>query len=120
MSVIHINAFHSKQDNLVKPQPTSWDVIVQFLTSPHSVIDKKFDIGCFNVAHYKDIHQIPDYSDLWYMDPDSGETYVKRRQVNIIELDLMVLDYDGGLTIERAKERFWDYEYVCYSFFGHR
>ena len=119
MSVIHINAFHSKQDNLVEPQPTSWDVIVQFLTSPPSIIDDKCDIAYFNAARYKDVDQIPDYTDLWYMDPCSGDSYAKRRQLNITELDLLILDYDGGLTIEQAKDRFSEYEYVCYSSFGH-
>ena len=31
------------------------------------------------------------------------DTYAKRRQINLIENDLLVLDYDGGVTLDAIK-----------------
>jgi hypothetical protein len=115
---LHINVFNSRKDNRVRPLPTTWDNIVGFFMSAHEVVENKEDVKLFNATHYKDVDQIPDYSEDWYMD-SQGFSYAKRRQVNIIEVDLLVLDYDGGTTIDEIKDRFREYEYVCYSSFRH-
>jgi len=115
---LHINVFNSRKDNRVRPLPTSWDNIVGFFMSGHEVVENKEDVKLFNAIHYKSVDQIPDNSEDWYMD-SRGYSYAKRRQVNIIEVDLLVLDYDGGTTIDEIKKRFQEYEYVCYSSFRH-
>jgi hypothetical protein len=86
--------------------------------SGHEVVEKKEDVKLFNATHYKEVDQIPDASEDWYMD-SQGFSYAKRRQVNIVEVDLLVLDYDGGTTIDEIKDRLREYEYVCYSSFCH-
>ena len=63
--------------------------------------------------------QVPDNSEDLHVDSLTGTTYVKRRQANIIEVDCLVLDYDGDTTTDEIKNRFNDYEYVCYSSFRH-
>ena len=113
---LHINVFNSREDNRVRPLPTSWENIVDFFLSGHEVAENKEDVKLFNAIHYKDVDQIPDYSEDWGMD-SQGISYAKRRQANIIEVDLLVLDYDGGTTIDEIKNRFREYEYVCYSSF---
>jgi len=84
----------------------------------HEVVENKEDVKLFNAIHYKGVEQIPDYSEDWGMD-SQGISYAKRRQANVIEVDLLVLDYDGGTTIDEIKDRFKEYEYVCYSSFRH-
>lgn len=100
------------------PMPTSWENIVALFMSGHEVVENKEDVKLFNATRYKEVHQIPDYSEDWYMD-SQGFSYAKRRQVNIIAVDLLVLDYDGGTTIDEIKKRFKEYEYLCYSSFRH-
>jgi hypothetical protein len=116
---IHINVFRSRKDNCVRPLPTSWENIVGLLTSGHEVVENKEDTYLFNAVHYKTIDQIPDGSEDWYVDPITGSIYAKRKQVNIIEVDFLVLDYDDNTTIDEIKDRFQKYEYVCYSSFRH-
>ena len=100
MKDIHINVFRSRKDNCVRPLPTSWVNIVSLFTSGHEVAENKEDTYLFNATHYKTIDQIPDGSEDWYVDPITGSIYAKRRQINIIDVDLLVLDYDDNTTID--------------------
>ena len=50
---------------------------------------------------------------------DTGKPYVGRLADNVVELCMLPLDYDGGITIEEAKEKFKDYEYILYSSYRH-
>ena len=111
--------FMSRMDNQVRPLPTTWENIAGLFTFGHEVVENKEDVNLFNTAHYKEIDQIPDYSEDLYEDFLTGARYVKRRQANIIEVDCLVLDYDGNTTIDEIKDRFQDYEYVSYSSFRH-
>ncbi|MCP3867049.1 MAG: hypothetical protein GY703_02945 [Gammaproteobacteria bacterium] len=99
MRDLYINAFHSQRDNRVRPMDTSWENIVALFTSEHEITRQKEDSSLFNGAHYKSVAEIPEYSDDWVLDPWSGDMFAKRRQVNLIENDLLVLDYDGGVTL---------------------
>ncbi|MCP3867573.1 MAG: hypothetical protein GY703_05655, partial [Gammaproteobacteria bacterium] len=47
------------------------------------------------------------------------DMFAKRRQVNLIENDLLILDYDGGITLDQVKQRFQPYEYVYYTSYRH-
>jgi hypothetical protein len=111
--------FMSRMDNQVRPLPTTWENIVGLFTLGHEVVENKENVNLFNTVHYKDVDQVPEYSEDLQEDFLTGTRYVKRRQVNIIEVDCLVLDYDGDTTIDEIKDRFQDYEYVCYSSFRH-
>jgi hypothetical protein len=51
---------------------------------------------------------------------DDGKPHVQRCKANLIDVYMLPLDMDGGLTIEEAKEKFKDYEYFAYTSAGHR
>ena len=119
MNEIHLNAFNSREDNQVKPVPATWENIVIFFTSPHEIIENKSDSTLFNGVRYKTIDEIPEYTDHWGFDNRNEKYYVKRRQINIIENDLLILDYDGGVTLDEIIQRFKDYEFVYYTSFSH-
>ena len=118
-NILSLNSFRSLKDNRVRPLPTSWENVVLFFTGGHQIIEDKEKSTFFNAARYKDPNDIPNSSDDYTLEVYTNEIYAKRRKTNIIELDMLVLDYDEGITIDDAKERFKDYEYVCYSSFSH-
>ena len=86
---IHINVFRSRKDNRVRPLPTTWENTVGLFMSGHEVVENKEDVKLFNATHYKEVDQIPDASEDWYMD-SQGFSYAKRRQINIVEVDLLL------------------------------
>jgi len=116
---IHINIFQSKEDTKVDPLTTSWDNIVAFFTSPHETTEDKFKVTLFNFVKYKDLSEVPDYSEDWIMDPWTGKSYVRRKQVNIVENDVFVIDYDDTSSLKDVKSRFQDYEYIYYTSYRH-
>lgn len=119
MKDIHINVFNSQYDSKVKPLETTWENIVNLFTSPHETLENKTDAKLFNGIRYKSIDEIPEYTDDWGMDNDTGEVYVKRRQINIIENHLLILDYDGGTTLNEMIDRFKEYEFIYYTSYRH-
>lgn len=116
---IHINIFQSKEDTRVDPLETSWENIVTFFTSPHDIVEEKFDAPLFNLVKYKDLSLVPEYSENWIMDPHTYKSYVRRRQVNVLENDAFIIDYDDSISLDEAKERFKDYEYIYYTSHRH-
>ena len=72
MKEIHINVFRSRKDNQVRPLPTTWENIVGLFTSDHEVVENKEDVYLFNAVHYKEVEHVSDYSEDWYVDPQTG------------------------------------------------
>lgn len=116
---IHINLFRGRKDSRVLCLPTSWKNFVGFLTSGHEVVENKGDAKLFNAVKYKSVDQIPEHSEHLYQEVQTGATYARRRLINIESVNLLILDYDDSISIDEAKERFKEYEYVCYSSFRH-
>jgi hypothetical protein len=73
----------------------------------------------FNRVLYKSINELPADTDDWGQNPWSGEMFAKRRTVNIKQVELLILNYDDGLTVDEAKERFEQYEYFDYTSYNH-
>ncbi|MBU1691610.1 MAG: hypothetical protein KKD65_12865 [Gammaproteobacteria bacterium] len=113
---IHINRFRSTSDNLVRESVVDWDVLVDFLQDFQIYEDKSMG-RLFNAAHYKSVEDIE--AAAVGIDYDTGIPFAKRLKSNILAVDLLVLDYDGTMTIEAAKDRFSAYEYVGYTSFRH-
>lgn len=113
---IHINRFRSTSDNLVREGVVDWGVLVHFLQDFQIYEDKSMG-RLFNAAHYKSIEDIE--AAAVGFDCDTGVPFAKRLKSNILAVDLLVLDYDGTMTIEAAKDRFSAYEYVGYTSFRH-
>ena len=120
MDVIQINRFRSQQDNRVHAlNPGSWSVLVEFFLDNHLQVESKQDAPLFNGVVYKSIDEVDPHTDGWGIDSSTGKYFVKRRKANVKQVDLLILDYDDGLTIQDAKLRFAGYEYVGYTSYSH-
>lgn len=50
---------------------------------------------------------------------ETGGTYVGREAMNVKTLCMFPLDIDGGMTIEDARKKFSDYQYILYTSYNH-
>lgn len=120
MDVVHINKFRSQQDNRVQPlEVESWSALAHFFLDNHLPVESKQDAPLFNGVLYKSIDEVDANSDDWGVDEWTGSYFVKRRKANVKQVELLILDYDNGLSIAEAKSRFADYEYVGYTSYNH-
>lgn len=106
MKEIHVNVFNHINDNRVTPLDTTWENIVAPLTSPHEIFKDKLDSKLFNSVRYKTIDEVIDNGNYCGIDSYTGRIFVRRRKENIIESHLLVLDYDGGVTLDHTLDRF--------------
>lgn len=97
----------------------TWDTIVELFTSQHKVIKSKDDSMLFNAVRYKRIDEVPEYTDDWVMATYTGMSHVRRKQINILENDLFVIDYDKEVNLEEILKKFKKYEYVYYTSYRH-
>lgn len=124
-SVLKINHsyFDNIYDNKVKPALVSWEELSSLLVSGHPVVvgDKR-TMPSFSAWRYKSID-----------DPtvDHGErngrplrcfneTHVRRLKSNLVEMSMLIIDFDGGLAIDDVQNRFGEYEYACSTSLRHR
>ncbi|MCK4165384.1 hypothetical protein HFK89_23780 [Ralstonia pseudosolanacearum] len=121
---VRLSLFDCVGDNLVKPLDTTWGQFAQSLVTGHNVTEEhKLSLPCFSAWRYKDI-----------TDPtiDHGTdkhgkalkrfstTHTRRIQSNLVELSMLVLDFDGKLPISEAQSKFAEYEHVGYTSLNHR
>lgn len=118
MELIYLNRFDSQFDIVVKPLPTAWTTFASLITGGHTLINTKTSGVLFNAVRYKTLEEIQVAGSAVGI-TDEGQRYVKRRKSNIATVDLLVLDYDGTITIQQAQERFRQYEHVGYTSFSH-
>lgn len=120
---IHYTNFNSVYDNVVKPALASWGELASMLTSGHPVVvGKKLASPSFSAWRYKSIddptvdHGEKDGKPLKCF----SKTHVRRLGSNLIEMSMLIIDFDGGLPLDEVQKRFGDYEYVCYTSSRHR
>jgi len=118
-NAIRINQFNSKYDNLVKSMgEVTWNELCELL-SAHQSNTSKDRVPMFNLVRYRDNFD-PSIADenTGHLEGES-EVVPLRRTINIVQVDALVLDYDGEMTIEEAKQRFNEYEYFAYTSYNH-
>lgn len=116
---MQLNVFFRKTDNKIKPVETTWDDIIVLFTAEHQTFPEKHQAKLFNAAEYLPPSEIPEDSDNLVEDKDTGETHTARRQVNLIQNHILVLDYDSDVTLEETLRRFKKYELVYYTSHSH-
>jgi len=117
-SGISINRFDAQRDNRVKAiGPIEWAVLEEFFLDQPTVTTDKESVGLFNVANYKSVDEVNDPELI--VITDNGEAFPRRKQLNIRYVDAFVLDFDGGMSIQEATQRFEDYSYVGYTSHSH-
>lgn len=120
---IRTNKFNNPYDNLVKSLGDfTWSEIRDFFTC-HEEAANKDQVALFNMVRYRENdlewkEGLPLDDQLEFL-PDTGEVVSLRRNINILQVDALVLDYDGGITLDELKHRFRDYEYLGYTSYNH-
>jgi hypothetical protein len=116
--LIRANHFHNQYDNLVKSLGEfDWDDICEVFSS-HQTRTKKEEVALFNFVRYREVDadQLDDNTGFL---PNTGQPVPLRRKINLVQVDALVLDYDGGMTLEEAKQRFAEYDYLAYTSYNH-
>lgn len=121
----HLSMSHydSLFDNEVKPLDIYWQDLVAVLNRPHPISDKQKDhLPAFSSWHYK----LPSDQTV---SPGVGKDglplkwfsshYTRRIGANALDMAALVLDFDGGLPLNKARQQFIDYEHAGYTSFNH-
>lgn len=120
MTTYTITLFKSKYEPVAGVSELTWVEIVDLFSQPHNpVIDKLAQPG-FNATRFK----IPDQvvSDGHFGDINevlTEDQSVRRKQRNAVQVDMIIADYDGTMTLDEARDRFKNYEYIGYTSYGH-
>ncbi|MCJ8322213.1 MAG: DUF5906 domain-containing protein, partial [Colwellia sp.] len=116
LNPISVILLRSTFDNKVTQEKTevmTWgDFDNKFIGKEHRVIEKKEDGLLFQTVSYKSADEDVETD-------QEDETIILRRAVNVDQYHALVVDIDGGMTIDEATERFIDYEYVGYTTHSH-
>lgn len=120
MTTYTITLFKSKYEPVSGVAELSWDEVVDMCMDGHKpVIDKLSQPG-FNATRFKTPDQVIIDGQFSNIDEVLTEDQsVRRKQRNAIQVDMFIADYDGAMTLEEARDRFKDYEYVGYTSYGH-
>jgi len=116
---MQLNVFLRKTDNKIKPVETTWDDVIQLFTDEHQTFPEKHQAKLFNAAEYLPPSEISENSDDFIKDKDTGEIHAARRQVNLVQNHILVLDFDSDVTLEETLRRFRKYELVYYTSHSH-
>lgn len=114
-----INTIDDRWDNRVVPLDPTWETFRDVILEGHVVADHKHAVKLFNASEYKAIASIEGRPECWVYDQETDRRYTRRLKENVVAVTLLILDYDGGMSLLEAKERFKDLEYVGYTSFRH-
>jgi hypothetical protein len=121
---LHITLFQSYDDNAAKSILMPWRDIAAMMSARHaSAQSHKSLLPLFSPWRYKDVWD-PTISNGRDSDGKPlrhfSDTHVRRIEPNVLEMTMLVLDFDGRVSIEEAKERFPDVELVGYTTLNHQ
>ena len=120
MNTFGINIFKSFYEGITERlDEVTWDEFVSFISSGHIPTADKKSTPLFNASRFKPLQQVVKENANGYFHNKSDELVVRRTKKNVIELELLILDYDGGMSLDDAKEHFKAYEYVGYTSYNH-
>ena len=121
---IHLTFFDSFHDNAAKSVLMKWGEIAAMLSAPHATaLSHKSLLPLFSPWRYKSVSDstvsnglTKDGKPLQHF----SDTHVRRIESNLVEMTMMVLDFDGGSSIEQAKQAFRGVELVGYTTLNHQ
>ncbi len=121
MKTYGINLFRSVKDGIYQRHDNlSWDEIVEIFLTGHTVVADKKSLPLFNATRFKTLDQTYQENKHGYLtDSFTGIDIVRRTQSNVLEIQLLILDYDDSMSLSDAKERCNQYEYIGYTSFNH-
>jgi hypothetical protein len=120
---IGITFFHQMADNLAKTTYMSWGEIAAMLSAPHaSALSQKSNLPLFSPWVYKEatdptvVAGTDNNGKLYKL---SSNTHVRRIRQNLVEMTMIVLDYDGDRPLDQLRKLFDKWEHVGYTTFNH-
>lgn len=115
-----ITLFKSKFEPVSGVSELTWDEVIDLFSQPHNpVIDKLSQPG-FSATLFKTPDQVISDGEFGNIEEVLTEDQsVRRKQRNAVQVDMFIADYDGTMTLDEAKDRFKDYEYIGYTSYGH-
>ena len=116
---VRVNTIEHKYDNAVIPLETTWETFRDVILSGHQVADDKAAAKLFNASEYKNVDALGADSNLRIYSEEIEGFCARRLADNVLDVTMLILDYDGGMTLQQARERFKDYECVAYTSFNH-
>ena len=119
MKTYRITVFQSLKSPIKGESDLTWEEVVDFFRSGHIETDQKDSLPLFNCIQFKTADEVANGPIDGYWKRRSGEIVVRRKKINATQVDMLVVDYDNGMTIDEAMERFADYEYVGYTSYRH-
>lgn len=120
MNTFGINIFKSFYEGITERlDEVTWEEFVSFISSGHIPTADKKSTPLFNASRFKPLQQVIKENVNGYLYNKSDELVVRRTKENVIDIELLILDYDGGMSLEDAKEHFKAYEYVGYTSYSH-
>lgn len=118
---IRVNTNQTQWDNRVVPLETTWEVFRDFILQGHVQVESedRSAVKLFNGSEYKSVESLDGIPGVLVYDDDREKIYTRRLKENVLAVTTLILDYDGGMSIQDARERFKNYEYVGYTSFRH-
>ena len=116
---IAVALFNGVNDAIVLPEKTDEISWLEFINDPvineHEILTDKNEGTGFTTASFKTIED----DDVETKTDFNNQIVVRRTANNIKQYHALIVDVDGGMTIDEAKERFKDNEYLGYTSFNH-
>lgn len=121
MTKFGINTFRSVRDGVhQRTDDLEWEELATFMMEQgHRVSPTKDGVPLFNATRFKTIDEVVKEDRGGFREELDGTQLVRRQQKNALAVELLILDYDGTLTLDEARERFKDYEYLGYTSHSH-
>lgn len=121
MTTFGINIFESVRDGVrQRTEDLEWDEFADFMLGQRHVVSPTKDgVRLFNATRFKSIDEVLSEDRGGYREEPDGTQVVRRQQRNALAVELLILDYDGTLTLEDARARFSEHEYLGYTSYGH-
>jgi transposase len=118
--LVRVNTIDTKWDNAVVPLEVTWETFRDVILSGHTIADAKEGVKLFNASEYKPLEALGGDGNFIVYDEANDQFRARRLADNVVAVTMLILDYDGGMSLQSARERFKDYEYVAYTSFSHR
>jgi hypothetical protein len=89
------------------------------ILSGHQIVIDMDEGKLFSATSYKPVESLNADPEFTVYDKVRETRFTRRTKENVVAVHMLVLDFDGAMTIQDAKERFERFEYVAYTSFNH-
>ncbi|MBV7539073.1 hypothetical protein KW842_25215 [Duganella sp. sic0402] len=120
--IIAITFFDYMADNFAASTRKTWGEVVSQFTVHSSALSHKTLLPLFSPWRYKEVSD-PTVDNGLDKDGNSYKItsayHVRRVSTNLVDLYMIVLDYDGNRSLEQIRELFKPWEHIVYTTLNH-